>query len=204
MGWYSDQVVPRVLAAMMRGREYQQLRARTLADLHGEVLEIGFGAGLNVPFYPGQVTRVQAVEPAAVGRKLAAGRLAASAVPVEFAGTDAQDLPADDQSVDSVLSTWTLCSIPGSGQRPRGDPPGPAARRRPVLHRARPVPRSESGPAAAPPHPAAASCRRRLPSRPARRPAGDRAGLELTQLQTFYASGPRAQAYTFEGIATRR
>ncbi len=204
MGWYSDQVVPRVLAAMMRGREYQQLRARTLADLHGEVLEIGFGAGLNVPFYPGQVTRVQAVEPAAVGRKLAAGRLAASAVPVEFAGTDAQDLPADDQSVDSVLSTWTLCSIP--------DPASALAEIRRVLRPGGALYFIEHGLS---PDPKVARLQRRLT--PLQRAVAggchlDRpvdqlvtgAGLELTQLQTFYASGPRAQAYTFEGIATRR
>jgi ubiquinone/menaquinone biosynthesis C-methylase UbiE len=203
VGWYSDQVVPRVLAAMMRGREYQQLRARTLADLHGEVLEIGFGAGLNVPFYPGRVTRVQAVDPAAVGRRLAAGRLAASPVPVEFAGTDAQELPAADESVDSVLSTWTLCSI--------ADPARALAEIRRVLRPGGALYFIEHGLS---PDPKVARLQRRLT--PLQRAVAggchlDRpvdqlvtgAGLKLTQLQTFYASGPRAQAYTFEGIATR-
>ncbi|HEY1641152.1 MAG TPA: methyltransferase domain-containing protein [Streptosporangiaceae bacterium] len=203
MGWYSDQVVPRVLVAMMRGREYQQLRARTLAGLHGEVLEIGFGAGLNVPFYPDRVTRVQAVDPAAIGRKLAAKRLAASPVPVEFAGTDAQQLPAGDQSVDSVLSTWTLCSIP--------DPGRALAEVRRVLRPGGALYFIEHGLS---PDPGVARTQRRLtPLQRAvaggchlDRPVGQlltAAGLELTRLQTYYASGPRAQAYTFEGVATR-
>jgi ubiquinone/menaquinone biosynthesis C-methylase UbiE len=76
------------------------------------VLEIGFGSGLNIPYYPAGLRRVQAVDPAAAGRKLAAGRAAGSAVPIEYAGSDAEALRVPDASVDHVLSTWTLCTIP--------------------------------------------------------------------------------------------
>jgi ubiquinone/menaquinone biosynthesis C-methylase UbiE len=86
------------------------------AGLTGEVLEVGFGSGRNVPHYPSAVTRVLAVDPDSVGRKLASGRVAASRVPVEFVGLDGQDLPLADESVDHVLITWTLCTIPDVGR----------------------------------------------------------------------------------------
>src|SRR5262249_7879210 len=82
------------------------------AGLDGEVAEIGFGSGLNVPHYPPAVRRVRAVDPATLGRKLAAERLAAAQVEVEFVGLDGQRLPLADHSVDHVLATWPLCSLP--------------------------------------------------------------------------------------------
>jgi ubiquinone/menaquinone biosynthesis C-methylase UbiE len=92
--------------------EAKQLRERVCAGLHGEVVEIGFGSGLNVPHYPIGVTTVHAIEPADVGWKLAAKRLAAAKVPVKRSGLDGQSLPLADDSCDSALSTWTLCTIP--------------------------------------------------------------------------------------------
>jgi len=88
------------------------LRQRVCDGLDGEVVEIGFGSGLNVPFYPDSVRRVAAVEPADVGWKLAAKRLRASSVPVERSGLDGQSLPFEDDSFDTALSTWTMCTIP--------------------------------------------------------------------------------------------
>ena len=80
--------------------------------LEGEVVEIGFGSGLNVPFYPEAVSRVAAVEPADLGWKLAGKRLSEASVPVERSGLDGQSLPFADESFDAALSTWTLCTIP--------------------------------------------------------------------------------------------
>ena len=111
MGVYAEKVLPRIINVMCSVGT-RELRQRVCAGLHGEVLEIGFGSGLNVPHYPATVTRVQAIEPADLGWKLAGKRLAAATVPVERSGLDGQSLPLDDDSCDTALSTWTLCTIP--------------------------------------------------------------------------------------------
>jgi SAM-dependent methyltransferase len=115
MGFYADQVLPRVIDKLCGAKEMVELRRRAVEGLAGTVLEIGFGSGLNVPVYPSTVERVYAVDPATVGRKLAARRIEASPVCVEFVGLDGQHLPLDDASVDSALSTFTLCTIPDEG-----------------------------------------------------------------------------------------
>jgi ubiquinone/menaquinone biosynthesis C-methylase UbiE len=112
MGFYGDHVLPRIINVACGMETAKPLRERVCAGLAGDVVEIGFGSGLNVPFYPDSVTRVHAVEPADLGWKLAAKRLAASAVPVERAGLDGQALPFDDDSFDCAVSTWTMCTIP--------------------------------------------------------------------------------------------
>jgi len=112
VGFYENQVLPRVIDVMCGNPTMGKLRARALEGLDGTVVEIGFGSGTNVPYYPPAVERVFAVDPATVGRKLAAKRLAASTVPVEFVGLDGASLPLPDESVDNALSTWTLCTIP--------------------------------------------------------------------------------------------
>lgn len=113
MGLYAEQVLPRIINfACDIGPVPAELRARTCAGLHGEVVEVGFGSGLNVPHYPASVTRVAAVEPSDVAWRLSRGRVAASPVPVERAGLDGQSLPFEDDSFDCALSTWTMCTIP--------------------------------------------------------------------------------------------
>lgn len=100
------------LSERMDSAETRELRAEACRCLSGEVLEVGFGSGLNLPYYPPAVTAVTAVEPSAVARRLAARRIAALPAPVVFAGTDAARLPLPDGSFDSALSTLTLCTIP--------------------------------------------------------------------------------------------
>jgi ubiquinone/menaquinone biosynthesis C-methylase UbiE len=88
------------------------MRQKVCAGLHGQVIEIGFGSGLNVPYYPAAVTGVAAIEPADAGWRLARKRLDAVDIPVERVGIDGQSVPLSDDSCDSAVSTWTLCTIP--------------------------------------------------------------------------------------------
>jgi ubiquinone/menaquinone biosynthesis C-methylase UbiE len=112
MGLYSERVVPRIINRACGMKTMQPLRRRVCEDLAGDVVEIGFGSGLNIPFYPPAVNRVSAVEPSDVGWKLAEKRLRAATVPVERSGLDGQSLPFADNSYDAAVSTWTLCTIP--------------------------------------------------------------------------------------------
>jgi len=112
MGLWEQQVVPRVIDKVLGNAQMAEVRVKSLGGLHGTVVEIGFGSGPNVPLYPDGVERVLAIDPSGVARKLAAGRLAASSIPVEFVGLDGQRIDLPDDSADCALSTWTLCTIP--------------------------------------------------------------------------------------------
>ncbi len=112
MGLYGDRVLPRIIDVTCGSKKVEPLRRRVCEDLAGDVVEIGFGSGHNVPFYPATVTRVAAVEPSDLGWKLADKRLRAATVPVERSGLDGQSLPFADDTFDAGLSTWTLCTIP--------------------------------------------------------------------------------------------
>lgn len=112
MGFYTDRVVPHIVNFTCGSTKVDPLRRRVCAGMSGEVVEIGFGSGLNVPFYPDEVRRVAAVEPSDIGWKLADERLASTPKPVERAGLDGESLPFPDDRFDAALCTWTLCTIP--------------------------------------------------------------------------------------------
>lgn len=112
MGVYDDQVLPRLMDKVMDNPAMRKGRAKATAGLRGEVLEIGFGSGLNVPHYPDTVTRVAGVEPSTVATGLARPRIARSTIPVEIVGLDGQRLDQPDEAYDTALSTWTMCTIP--------------------------------------------------------------------------------------------
>jgi ubiquinone/menaquinone biosynthesis C-methylase UbiE len=112
MGLYSEHVLPRMINVGCGLKSAEPLRRQVCAGLEGNVLELGFGSGHNVPFYPGAVTQIDAVEPSDVGWKLAGKRLEKTRVPVNRSGLDGQSLPFPDAGHDAALSTWTLCTIP--------------------------------------------------------------------------------------------
>jgi SAM-dependent methyltransferase len=112
MGIYGEHILPRMVNAACGMKAVAPLRRRVCEGLEGNVVEIGFGSGHNVPFYPDTVSRVAAIEPADVGWRLAEKRLRAATVPVQRSGLNGESLPFADDSFDSALSTWTLCTIP--------------------------------------------------------------------------------------------
>jgi SAM-dependent methyltransferase len=112
VGWWSEQVVPRVTDASLRGRALGESRAQACGGLTGRVLEIGFGGGLNLVHLPAAVSEVGAVEPSQVGWGLSERRRTGSAVRVDRIGLDGQEIAAADTSYDSALCTFTLCTIP--------------------------------------------------------------------------------------------
>lgn len=112
MAFYRDVLLPRLCHLSMRNRRLLPYRQRTIGLAEGKVLEIGVGSGLNLPFYRAPVREILALEPAP--RLIAMARQAAesSAVPVTFIEASAEAIPIDDNSIDTVVMTWTLCSIP--------------------------------------------------------------------------------------------
>jgi SAM-dependent methyltransferase len=116
MGIYREHVVPRLVELTCRNAGLGHWRQDAAAGLRGQVVEIGFGSGLNVAHYPPAAERVVAVEPSTVARRMAEKRIAHGTIPVEFVGLDGQLLPLDDASCDSALSTFTLCTIPDAAR----------------------------------------------------------------------------------------
>jgi SAM-dependent methyltransferase len=112
VGFYGEQILPRVTDRLLGNRTFAKVRAEACAGLHGDVLEIGFGSGLNMPFLPPEVTGVWTVEPSSVARRIAAKRIAASPVALHEAGLDGSRIDAADACFDAALSTMTLCTIP--------------------------------------------------------------------------------------------
>jgi SAM-dependent methyltransferase len=113
---YRREVVPRFIDKACGSAAMKQGRDAAAAGLSGVVVEIGFGSGLNLASYPPEVTRVHAVEPAEVGRRLSAPRIASAPFPVDYAGLHGEHIDLPDDSCDGALCTFTLCTVPGVEQ----------------------------------------------------------------------------------------
>lgn len=116
MGLYNGRIVPWLIDKALGAPDIAELRNRAVAGARGTVLEIGFGSGLTLRHFPSTVERVLAVEPSMYARKLAVPRIAAAVMPVEYVGLDGQALALPDESVDTVVSMYTLCSIPDAAR----------------------------------------------------------------------------------------
>jgi ubiquinone/menaquinone biosynthesis C-methylase UbiE len=112
VAFYRDRVLPRLVDVACGMAQNRPMRERVCVGLAGDVVELGFGSGHNVPLYPDAVTSVAAVEPADTAWNLAQRHVAHSAVPVRRVGLDGAALPLADASCDAAVSTWTLCTIP--------------------------------------------------------------------------------------------
>ena len=111
MSLYADYVYPRILDRFMGA--FGELRAPTLAGARGDVLELGFGTGLNLPHYPAGVTRLTTVDPLDALRERVLARIQAAPFPVDVHHLDADlRLPFDAGRFDCITVTWSLCTIP--------------------------------------------------------------------------------------------
>jgi ubiquinone/menaquinone biosynthesis C-methylase UbiE len=112
MGFYQDQIVPLLINLSMRQKNLVPYRNRVVPAAEGRVLEIGIGSGLNLPFYSSDTRQVIGLEPSAklLAMTRRSGRAASRRV--EFIEGSAETIPLERGSIDTVLTTWTLCSIP--------------------------------------------------------------------------------------------
>ena len=116
MGFYSSVVFPRLLDISMSSQSMTSYRQQLLSSVSGNVLEIGFGTGLNLPHYPEAVTSLTAIDPNKGMSKVAQKRIEASPLNVKTISLSGENLSLPDSSFDNVVCTWTLCSIPNAQQ----------------------------------------------------------------------------------------
>lgn len=113
MRFYSQYVFPRLMNAVMDRAAFRRIRKSLLSGARGQVLEIGYGSGLNLPHYPESVERLTGVDANPAMRRLAAQQAGCFAREPELLTLDTGSLPFEDGTFDTVVSTWTLCSVAG-------------------------------------------------------------------------------------------
>ncbi len=202
MGLYHDILLPQLCHLAMRNRRLVPYRRRVLAGAEGRALEIGMGSGLNLPFYPAAVREILGLEPAPRLVAMARAAAAASAVPVTLIEGAAEAIPLDTGSIDTVVTTWTFCTIPGAdaalAEVRRVLKPGgrllfvehglaPDQRVRRWQDRLTPAWRRLSG-----------GCHLNRPIRA----MIEGAGFRIDRIETGYMPGPKAMTFMYEGAAS--
>ena len=203
MDFYERWILPPILDLVMRRKDLTKYRRAAVAAARGRVLEIGVGSGLNFPLYGKQVEFVYGIDPSPRLLSIARRRAAASGIPVELVLGSATAIPLADSSVDTVVMTWTLCSIP--------DPLAALREMRRVLkpdgnlcfveHGLSPEAGVERWQ-----HRLTPACRRIAGGCHLDRKMDDlirQAGFDLSNLHEEYAPGPRAMSYMYQGCACR-
>ena len=114
--FYNQYIFPHILDRVMQIDSMSEARTRLLAPISGHVVEVGFGTGLNVAYYGAGVKSLTTVDPNQGVGRLAEHRMDQAAFPIQHKLLSAEKLPFDDASVDTLVSTWTLCSIPDVAQ----------------------------------------------------------------------------------------
>jgi ubiquinone/menaquinone biosynthesis C-methylase UbiE len=200
-GFYERWVLPSLIDLAMRNKEVTRIRGETIPRAAGRVLEIGAGSGLNLRHYGAQVQQLHALDPSTRLLQMARKKHPAAAFPIEFLEASAENIPLDSHSIDTVVSTWTLCSVPHVLRALR------EARR--VLKPGGRLLFAEHGWA---PDPGVQAWQRRLDPLWSRIAGGchlDRrmdeliraAGFHIVQLKNEYLKGPRSMTYTYAGEA---
>lgn len=202
MGLYARYILPRIIDLAMRNEEAARLRAEWIPQARGEVLEVGIGSGLNLPFYSSEVKRVYGVDPSLELQRVARKRAAGRTVDVEFLSQSAEEpVPLPNESVDTIVMTWTLCSIPNAPKaleqvkrvlKPGGNlifvEHGRAPDRRIAVwqDRLNPTWKHIGG---------GCNLNRKVDE------LITKAGFQITDLRTFYLPGPRPMTFTYQGLA---
>jgi ubiquinone/menaquinone biosynthesis C-methylase UbiE len=202
MAFYAKYILPRLIDLAMRNKDATQVRAEWVPHARGEVLEVGIGSGLNLPFYSPEVRHVYGVDPSAELQQMARRRTTRSSLNVEFLSQSAEEsLPLSDGSMDTVVMTWTLCSIP--------EPLKALHQMRRVLKPDGRLIFVEHGRA---PDARVAAWQDRL--NPVWKRIGGgcnlnrktdqllvQSGFQILELKTIYLPGPRPMTYTYQGFA---
>jgi ubiquinone/menaquinone biosynthesis C-methylase UbiE len=202
MGFYARHILPRLIELAMQNKEMARLRATWIPQARGEVLEVGIGSGLNLPFYSSHVQRAYGVDPSLELQRMARERAAAIPFEVEFFAQPAEaPLPLASGTIDTAVLTWTLCSI--------GDPMKALYEIKRVLKPAGRLLFVEHG--YAPDHQVAVWQDRLTPVW--KRVGGGchlnrridslitAAGFRFSDFQSEYLPGPRPMTYTYQGVA---
>jgi ubiquinone/menaquinone biosynthesis C-methylase UbiE len=202
MGLYTKCVLPRFIDLAMRNKDTTGLRSEWVPRACGDVLEIGIGSGLNLGFYSSEVRHVRGVDPSAELQQMARKRAVEHGANVEFLQQSAEEaLPLPDESIDTVVMTWTLCSIP--------DPQKALHQIRRVLKPTGKLIFIEHGRS---PDLGVAAWQDRLNPVWKRIGGGcnlnrkidallSTAGLQIEEMSTSYLPGPRPMTYTYQGLA---
>ena len=114
MGFYRDRILPHLVNLAMQNRQLVPYRERVIASAQGRVLEVGIGSGLNIPFYSSQMRELIGLEPAPRLIAMAQDASVKTALPVRFIEGTSEAIPLENATIDTVVSTWTLCTIPNA------------------------------------------------------------------------------------------
>ena len=112
MKFYEETVLPWAINRVMAKKEFAVEREKFVPLATGQVLEIGMGSGFNIPFYSPNVERLFGLEPSETLKQHASKKAKIAQFPVEFVGLTGEEIPLDDHSINTVVSTWTMCTIP--------------------------------------------------------------------------------------------
>jgi ubiquinone/menaquinone biosynthesis C-methylase UbiE len=201
VNFYDRWVLPPILDLVMRQRQLQKYRHEGIAAADGRVLEVGIGSGLNFPLYSEQVEIVFGIDPSPRLLAIARRRAVAAGVHVDLVQGSAVEIPLADNTIDTVVMTWVLCSI--------ADPSAALREMRRILKPGGKLVFVEHGLS---PEPGVERWQHRLTPIWSHLAGGchlDRkvdelirsAGFDLTRLRTEYAHGPRPMTYMYLGCA---
>ena len=112
MSFYQDRILPYLVHMAMRNETLAAYRRRVVSAAAGRILEIGIGSGLNLPYYSERATRVIGLDPSAKLLSMVTETAKLKAFPIELVKGSAETIPLEDHTIDTVLTTWTLCTIP--------------------------------------------------------------------------------------------